>query len=306
MNRKNMFQPLTRDIVFKTIWLRGDKDARSYLERMVEFALEHKLRAYHISANELGVANYDAIANKVDILLESDDRQEKVNIEMNRILNSNNTKLIDKSDNKNGIYLAIIISCYYNDKDELYKDPIQVYQVNFNTFYFREDKSITKLSFKMVDRTYDIVREGVVMHDLYLPALRDLCYNGDTDDIYKDFAMMLCDSIDDMEELAKGDKSREAVVKFLRKLEGDEEFMALIDREAYFDSLRKTEMEEAVKEGLAKGHAEGRAEGIAENILDNARTLYQNGASKDLILKSLDIEEAVLDQIIAEVDSTKE
>ena len=47
------------------------------------------------------------------------------------------------------------------------------------------------------------------------------------------------------------------------------------------------------KRSIEKGKIQGKAEGIAENRIENALNLYKNGASLELISKSLnmDIEE---------------
>ena len=49
----------------------------------------------------------------------------------------------------------------------------------------------------------------------------------------------------------------------------------------------------SIEKGKIQGKAEGKAEGIAENRIENALNLYKNGASLELISKSLnmDIEE---------------
>lgn len=95
------------DIVFKTLWLRGDEDLKLYLNRIIEYATKKDISKYHISANETGIVNLDNIANKVDILLESENG--KIDIELNNTKDKQGYTPIETVFNKSLIYLSFIL-----------------------------------------------------------------------------------------------------------------------------------------------------------------------------------------------------
>ena len=71
--------------------------------------------------------------------------------------------------------------------------------------------------------------------------------------------------------------------------------MTINENEEMIDMCRAWDEFEkrSIEKGKIQGKAEGKAEGIAENRIENALNLYKNGASLELISKSLnmDIEE---------------
>lgn len=66
-----------------------------------------------------------------------------------------------------------------------------------------------------------IIKNSIKSHLLYLSRLKDLCQN-QKKEIYKDFALLLCNSYEKMEELARGNKEREEVVKLVKSLGADD------------------------------------------------------------------------------------
>ena len=71
---ESKFLELTKDMVFKTLWYRGNQDVRKYLERMVEYAIGHPIGEYNLGPNEIGILTYEQIANKADVVLVSKDK----------------------------------------------------------------------------------------------------------------------------------------------------------------------------------------------------------------------------------------
>lgn len=90
------------DIVFKTLWLRGDADLRSYLNRIVEYAIGKDISKYTVGPNETGIVELGNIENKVDILLECEDG--KIDIELNNTKDKSGSTQIRTALNKSLIY----------------------------------------------------------------------------------------------------------------------------------------------------------------------------------------------------------
>ncbi len=76
-----------------------------------------------------------------------------------------------------------------------------------------------------------------------------------------------------------------------------------------YDEDMAVKAEEAREEGLAEGREEGLAEGLEkgarENALENARKLYINGVSIDIISKSLGISVEEVRKIVKDLSVEK-
>lgn len=263
--RKEEFLNPLVDIVFKTLWLRADKDLRAYFNRLLSWTLKKDFSGYTLGPNETGITEEGNIANKVDVLLEKDG--EKVDIELN-----NGSKSIREAMNKSMIYLSYYITTYYDtDKDNMYKYPIKVEQINFNNFHCSEGYQIEKLDYKFTDSTNKVSEEGIEYHHIYLPRMKEICYSGvKENDIYKDFAMLLCKSYEEMEELAGKDKGRRALIRMLKMLGSEEGMIDAARREADNILLARYDAEE---EGLEKGRAEGIEQGFVQGIEQTKREM---------------------------------
>lgn len=266
---------LTNDIVYKTLWYRGNKYVRKYLLRMIESVIGYSLEDYTLGANELGVVSYKQIANKVDILLFSPNKEHIVEIEMNRALKEKSSKSSIKiAENKSLIYLTNITSNFYNELDEEYKTEIDVKQVNLNAYYCPYDKDVEKLCFELYEKVAKITKKGIKEYDLYLPRIRDLCYN-ERDENKKDYALLMSRTDEERIKLSKDNKERLETVKLFNSLRKEDDFMAIIDREKYEKILWQNE-----------GKEEGIEQGKKETIIDMIKAMYQNEISIKLIAKS--------------------
>lgn len=299
---KNFISP-TEDIIFKSMWLKGNPYVRTFLERIVEYSIGHKLKDYIIGSNELGIRTEKSIANKVDILLISKDETEKTDIEMNR-LEDHDAKAIEHILNKSDIYLTNIVSSFYDNKKnaDRYKSPIKVEQVNFNTFHCVENPLISRLDFEFVDKNYQISKDGIKSHHIYLPRMKELCYTENNQDIYKDFAIFMCESYEEMENLAIGNKEREEVVKFIKGLKGEIDDMAIIRYDEYTEWMYHGNIQDERKKSKQEGISEGIEQGKQETLIASVVNFYKNGASKDLISKSLNISLEELETILKDHD----
>ena len=214
---------------------------------------------------------------------------------MNRLNKERTSKeRIKTSDNKSDIYLSNFVANFYNDLEErTYKETIRVEQVNFNAYYCKENKLISRLDFEFVDLNYLIIKNGIKSHLLYLPRLRDLCYN-QREEIYKDFALLLCNSYEEMEEVASGNKEREEVVRFIKSLGADNMFIDESIKREYeridAEMAKEEEIAEAVKKATKKAKKQGLEQGIEQgekkNKIEMIKALYSNGVSIDAIAKS--------------------
>ncbi len=288
------------DIIFKTLWLRADEDLRTYLNRIVKYAIGKDISNYHIGSNETGIVDVDNIATKVDILLESEDG--KIDIELNNTRDKYGFIPIRSALNKSLIYFSYYITTYYdNDTKSRYKKPINVEQVNLNAFHCPDNYLIARLDFELCDTSNNIIEAGMKYHHIYLPRMKELCYTKD-DDIYKDYGMLMCESYEEMEGLAGTDAGRCALIKMLKVLGRDEKLMTVIDKYEYEKILHTEEgksqgiqegIEQGISQGIEQGHQEGYLAGIEDTKKEMIISMYQDNVSLEKISKyaSISIEE---------------
>lgn len=262
------------DIVFKTLWLRADDDLKIYFNRILSWVLKREFSGFRIGPNETGLKDKDNIANKVDVLLLKDDV--KVDIELNNASSSNSIKSVM---NKSLVYLTYYITTYYDDdKGNKYNKPIKVEQINFNNFHCPEGYQIERLDYKFTDTTNKISEDGIEYHHIYLPRMEELCYNSAiVNDIYKDFAMLLCKDYESMENLAGSDTGRCALVKMLKALGSDEGMIDAARRREDDLLIAKMDAEEqGLKEGLEQGITEGIEQGIEQAKKEMIISMFEN------------------------------
>ena len=70
------------------------------------------------------------------------------------------------------------------------------------------------------------------------------------------------------------------------------------------NTMREYWKEEGLRDGREEGIKEGIKEGREENIKENSINLYKNGVSKDIIIKSLNITEELLDDYLKEIEQS--
>ncbi len=276
MNKNIKFISLMRDFTFKTLWVKGSENSKKFLNRIISNLVGYDTNDFILGMNELGANSYKSLANRLDILLCSKDNYKKINVE----LNSEYKKVIV---NKNDSYIYKLAGEFYSgmENSDKYKMEIDVEQVNINGFLNRTKKSVAISHYVSRDLENDLIRKGIKFHDVYLPNIKEMCYDG-CDEIYKDLAMFTAKSYEEMESLAKGNKERETIMKELKRLGSDEEFVDLYDHDEFDEILLQSYKDDA--------RAEGRAEGIAEGI-EQGKLIQQIEIAKNLKAIGMSIEE---------------
>lgn len=268
---KGFISPM-QDMVFKTLWSKGDEGTKEYLNRIISYVVGFNVKDFNLASNELPINSEKSIANKVDILLESQDKLHKINIELNPI----NKKI---TANKNISYLFKIAGEFYSRMgEEKYKKDIHVEQVNLNGFY-HEIKDIATADFKLYDIKNKLENKTIKIHDIYLPRMKELCY--DNNEIYLDFAMFMCSSFKEMEGYICGNKERKCVMENLKNFVLNEN-LPTYDYEEYLTALHKEVEEEARAEGLAKGIEEGIEQGFSQGIEQGIEQGFSQGIEKGI------------------------
>ncbi len=274
-----IFISLTNDTLFKTLWLNGSHETKSYLNRIFSYLLNINIKDYYLEINELPEEQISSIHNRVDILLVSKDNKTKINIELNPQYN----KYLR---NRNESYLYRLAGDFYAGKRDIkYQDPIDVRQINLNNFISRDNKDIGIIEYIMSNHKYKLVLNSIKIIDIYLPVVINPCYNID-EEIKLDFKMFKAQSFKEMEEIAKGNKERMAVMRDIKDIiaENNRLIREYEERE-YQKAVEEYNLEEAKKKGLK----EGKELGIKKGESNLISKLLSSGMSKEEISRRLDI-----------------
>ena len=172
--------------------------------------------------------------------------------------------------------------------------------------------------------------EGYKENDLYnsyhLVVENALRINYNEDEIKKFSAFLSMDNIDEMLKTFKGDNEYMAgIVKVEDLLKDVDKYGLLYEPEDVSELVLEYKIEQATKkavekaekaarekgmqegieqgieQGIEKGIEQGIKKGIEQNKKESAIELYKNGASKELIIKSLHITEKELDNYLKEI-----
>ena len=241
--KTKIFISLMQDTVFKTLWLKGSEDTKEYLNRIIEHVVGFPIKDFDITSNEIPLTSNSSIANKVDILLESKDKVHKVNIELNPTYKET---AFDETIN----YLFKIAGeIYPNIHKDKYTNDIYVEQVNLNGFY-HDIKDIATADYKLYDIKNKLENKSIKIHDIYLPRMKELCNSNN--EIYLDYAMLMCNSFEEMEKYICGNKERKSVMDDLKNFVLNEN-LPTYDYGEYLEALHKEVADDARAEGLEEG-----------------------------------------------------
>ncbi len=291
MRKELKFISLMQDIVFKTLWQSDDQLIKDYFRNLILYIVDIDISNYSFKMNEIPIDRVNDISSRVDILLESPDKQTKINIELNPI----NLKI---TNNKNNSYLYKIAGgMYKRNVINKYEGKIRVIQINFNGFYYRGNMKCPMSRYKLRDTKLNDTIEDIEIINIFLPAFKKLCYTNDND-IYKDFAMFATRSYKEMASYAKDNRKRVRVMEKIKEIALDDE-LPTYDYNLYLEGvkeelarniekrvLRKTRRQ-GLKDGRQAGIKEGRQAGIKEERNNIINKLLSSGMTKEELSKRL-------------------
>lgn len=275
----NLF--LLRDTIFKTMF-KESKSFRNLLNEIFKYYFEFDLDKYHLTSEELTIINKDDIKNRVDLLLTIDDENYFLNIEANIGRNSYYS-------NRNLIYQSKIV-LYIFRKTSDYKKNFKIIQININDVKCPMDDEIVSSTMTMYDTKNGIKDERIITYNLYLGKFKKLTYNK-LNEMEKNLAMLVCETLEEMQQLAKGSKLRSEVMNDYKKKISDEEFIEALfdpewDRQMLLNSERKEGLEEGLEQGIEQGIEQGLEQGLEQGSLNKSFEI-----AKSLLSTSMPIEE---------------
>lgn len=273
------------DMTFKTLWVLGNSDVKEFFNRIIGKVVGFDIKDYNLAYNELGKLNYKSLANKVDILLISPDKRIKINIELNRF---------DKNEliNKNYSYILKLGGETYAGltNKEKYKFNISFIQVNINGFKSRFDTEFTINEYSINYRITGTERTSLKIYDISLPEDNNSCYDID-EEMKKDLMMFTAKSYEELAEIAKSNKEREAVMKELERLGSDTKFVDYYDHDEFEEILKEAIARDAREEGIQTGEENHQKEIVL-------KLYHEKGKKIEEIANLIDISESKIKEII--------
>ena len=80
MSKETRFVSLMQDKVFKSLWQNPNPLIQDYFSNLLKYITDIDISHYNFSMNELPIDNNRDTQSKVDVLLESQDKQTKINV----------------------------------------------------------------------------------------------------------------------------------------------------------------------------------------------------------------------------------
>ena len=251
LENNNKFFSLARDITFKYLFM--NNKTKFFFNDLIEYYTGLDISKFHFIQNELPKGtNY--VNYRIDTLLTNDNDDIIINVEMNNSYH-------DYIELRNRRYLHTIAGA---SKDNTYQDKRTVIQLNFNSSTSRNGKDISKETYQLHDIENNIIIDDFIIHNVFIPKEKHLCYNGN---ISKKLKLFQCDSYEEMRKITGEDKELNIVVDELERLNKDKYFGGLYDAEE--DQRRKENSAriEGYDEGHEAGHIEEKQE-IAIKMLE--------------------------------------
>lgn len=252
--------PLKFDLMFKKVF--GDKNDIMPLRELIKCILEIEPKEITILNPEIIGSSYYNKGTIVDLIVEIEDGT-KIGIEMNTNVNK---YLI----NRNLFYMFKIIS-KDRKRGSLYNELNRYIQINIDC-EGKHKKPIMK--YKIADiENQDILTEKIEIVRVSLPYYVKRCYNKAVKDLdYKDkfIGMIGIEEKSKLDEIKKGEKTMEEILKKVEDFSDDEEILGAYDAEEHREETERLVMlgylDEAEEKGMRKGMKKG-IEQTARNML---------------------------------------
>ena len=257
---------LTSDTMFKTII----KSCAIYTKKLLSLIMElddNELSNMSFENSELEINSKDDKKQAADLIIKNDNRF--INLEMNKFYHKytlfrNLTYLykISLKDIKKGIP-------YNNEKTYI--------QINFNN-YNSGNRLVNKYCYREI-KMEDILIDNFIVYNIDLAKLSNIKY---TESVNKKLVQYLkvitCNSVDELNELAKDDQILKGVVNMAEEKSLDNEIRGGYNKEEEDERIRLTIQ--------AEGKAEGKAEGESKKSLEIAKNLLEQKYNLNMISKA--------------------
>ena len=302
IEEKQRIIPMIYDVVFKSVL--QDKESEDYLIDIISNITGIKkdyMKGNIVFKNsELPKNNIKEKGKATDLIVEL--KENIINLEMNKNyyegLYDKNDGYLDKI--KDGVLTM----------GQTFPRRRKIIQLNFDNFEVFDERIIIK--FVMMDVERGLIRSDYVyssdieIYHVNLKKIRKMYYNKDKlNKFEKELLLMTIDDEKELNNISKGCKEMENVVKKISKVSKEEELQGIYDieerQEFIQNRIREYAKEEGYDEGIKEGIKEGKAKGIKEGSIKKQREIaiemLNNGMDFDIIEKITKISKEELEKL---------
>ena len=234
------FFSLLKDSTIK--YMLKNERTRDFFLDIIKYYTDLDLKDYTLIDNEKNSGGLYADF-RLDILLQSPDKNTLVNIEVN---GENRSYILPR----NRMFLHRVAGNFIKSGEGYTALANKfVKQVNINDFLCNEDHNIITNSYMLSDDQNNIKIENFKIHNIYLPKAKNSCYN----EMGKKIRFLRSENYEDMRKIAGEDQEMLNIMEELKRLSEDPYFGRLYYAEEDRDRLMITEREEGFQEGQASG-----------------------------------------------------
>ena len=276
----NNFISILSDTTMKYL-MKEERTRNIYLE-LFSHIIGIDLSNYKIIDNELNSGNKRK-DYRLDLLLEEGDII--VNVEINKSMENYTTV-------KNLTY-AFRLAGSRLEQGEKYTTK-EVIQISLNNDKFEHDDTV--LEYELMNRKYNLVKNGIKIYDVYLVNYKDICYTGANEDEML-LSMLTAQTDEELKKITGNSKKGLAIMDEIEKLKLNDEFNAWYNAEKVEEKCRNSAYSEGYSEGYTKGADNGIIVGKTETKLEIAESLLNTDMSINEISKHTGLTISELEEI---------
>ena len=262
----NNFISILSDTTMKYL-MKEERTRNIYLE-LFSHIIGIDLSNYKIIDNELNSGNKRK-DYRLDLLLEEGDII--VNVEINKSMENYTTV-------KNLTY-AFRLAGSRLEQGEKYTTK-EVIQISLNNDKFEHEDTV--LEYELMNRKYNLVKNGIKIYDVYLVNYKDICYTGANEDEML-LSMLTAQTDEELKKITGNSKKGLVIMDEIEKLKLNDEFNAWYNAEKVEEKCRNS----AYSEGVDVGEKNKQLE-IAKSLLNTDMSINEISKHTGLTISELE------------------
>lgn len=266
IEEKNKMEVLNNDIIFKNIF-----NVKETIKRLLEETLELKVKEVYLANTEMPVEKIKERRKILDLVVYTE--KEVINVEVNnaykkdlyirnflyfcKLISSN----LEKSKDYTKLGKHIQLNLTWNMQKYI---PFDIREKKKLEFYVKDEET----GLKVFEDKFKIVNINM---DYYV----ELWYSKKVEKESPFLLLLAAPTIEEMDEIARGDRLMEKIAKEVKKLNFDpkitEEIAFENEHEIWANTMHSRGVEQGIEKGIEKGIEQGSKQekiGIARNMLD--------------------------------------
>lgn len=265
IEEKNKMEVLNNDIIFKNIF-----NVKETIKRLLEETLELKVKEVYLANTEMPVEKIKERRKILDLVVYTE--KEVINVEVNnaykkdlyirnflyfcKLISSN----LEKSKDYTKLGKHIQLNLTWNMQKYI---PFDIRGKKKLEFYVKDEET----GLKVFEDKFKIVNINM---DYYV----ELWYSKNVENENPFLLLLAAPTIEEMDEIARGDRLMEKIAKEVKKLNFDpkitEEIAFENEQEIWANTMHSRGVEQGIEKGIEKGIEQGSKQekiGIARNML---------------------------------------